>query len=65
LQERKRVAAHRVDPHRYRSHLLRLWREASGSARGCQVCCVGTGRQQCFAGLAELFDFLVAEVDGA
>jgi hypothetical protein len=61
LEERKPVIGHSLDPHRYRSYLLRLWREAPGSPWRCQVNCVGTGRVQRFAGLAELFEFLVAD----
>jgi hypothetical protein len=64
LQERKPVAAHSVDPHRYRSYLLRLWREAPGSPWRCQICCAGTGRERRFATLAELFEFLVADAAG-
>jgi hypothetical protein len=61
LEESKPVAAHSVGPHRYRSYLLRLWREAPDSPWRCQVSCVGSGREQRFAGLAELFEFLVAD----
>jgi hypothetical protein len=66
LKERKLVAVHSVDPDRYRSYLLRLWREAPGSPWRCQVSCVGTGREHRFATLAELFEFLVGDAaDGS
>jgi hypothetical protein len=61
LKEHKAVAAHSVDPHRYRSYLLRLWREAPAAPWRCQVCCVGTDQERRFATLAELFEFLVAD----
>lgn len=64
MEERKPGAAHSVDPDRYRSYLLRLWREAPGSPWRCQVSCVGTGRQKRFATLAELFEFLVGDAAG-
>jgi hypothetical protein len=64
LKERKPVAIPSVDPHRYRSYLLRLWRETPTSPWRCQVCCVGTGREHRFAGLADLFEFLVADAAG-
>jgi hypothetical protein len=51
-----------VDPARYRSYLVRLWREAPGEPWRCQVHCVTTRRERRFAGLAELFEFLEAEV---
>jgi hypothetical protein len=64
LKERKPVTTHSVDPHRYRSYLLRLWREAPAAPWRCQVCCVGTGKEHRFAGLVELFEFLVADAAG-
>jgi hypothetical protein len=64
LKERKPVAAHSVDPDRYRSYLLRLWREAPAAPWRCQVCCVGTRRERRFAGLAELFEFLLTDAAG-
>lgn len=39
----RQVAVHSIDPDRYRSYLLRLWREAPGAPWRCQVQCVGTG----------------------
>ena len=64
MEERKPVATHRVDPHRYRSYLLRLWREAPGSPWRCQVSCLGRGQEQRFATLAELLEFLMADAAG-
>jgi hypothetical protein len=43
LQERKPAIGYSVDPHRYHSYPLRLWREAPAAAWRCQVSCVGTG----------------------
>jgi hypothetical protein len=60
----RRVAAHGIDSGHYRSYLLRLWREAPGAPWRCQVSCVGTGREQRFAGLVEMFEFLVADTAG-
>ena len=54
-----------ADPARYRSYLVRLWREAPGGPWRCQVHCVTTGRERRFAGLAELFEFLEAEATGS
>jgi hypothetical protein len=65
LDELRPVAAHSIDPDRYRSYLLRLWREAPGGPWRCQVQCVGTGQERRFAGLAEMFAFLVADAAGA
>jgi hypothetical protein len=64
LDELRPVPVQSIDPDRYRSYLLRLWREAPGAPWRCQVQCVGTGREQRFAGLAELFEFLVADAAG-
>jgi hypothetical protein len=61
LDELRAVAAPSIDPERYRSYLLRLWREGSDAPWRCQVQCVGTGEELRFAGLAELFEFLGAE----
>lgn len=55
------VSTSNIDPDRYRSYLLRLWREAPGASWRCQVQCVGTNRELRFAGLAELFEFLEAD----
>lgn len=55
------VAARSIDPDRYRSYLLRLWREGPEAPWRCQVQCVGTGQELRFAGLAELFEFLLAD----
>jgi hypothetical protein len=63
LDELSVVAAHSTDPDRYRSYLLRLWREGPDAPWRCQVQCVGRGRKRCFAGLAEMFEFLVADAD--
>jgi hypothetical protein len=65
LDELRPVAAHSIDPDRYRSYMVRLWREAPGAPWRCQVRCVGTGRERRFACLAELFEFLTADVAGA
>ena len=51
-----------TDPTRYRSYLLRLWREATGATWRCQVQCVGSGRVRRFDGQARLFEFLEAEL---
>jgi len=64
MEELGPVLARSNDPDRYRSYLLRLWREAPGAPWRCQVQCVGTDRERRFAGLAEMFEFLVAEVAG-
>jgi hypothetical protein len=61
LDELSGVAAPNIDPDRYRSYLLRLWREGPDAPWRCQVQCVGTGQELRFAGLAELLEFLVAE----
>jgi hypothetical protein len=61
LDELRAVAIQSIDPERYRSYLVRLWREVPGAPWRCQVQCVGTGRERRFAGLAELFEFLVAD----
>jgi hypothetical protein len=52
------------DPGRYRSYLVRLWREAPGEPWRCHVRCVATGLERRFAALAELFEFLAAEAGG-
>lgn len=65
LDELRPVAVHSTDPDRYRSYLVRLWREAPGAPWRCQVSCVGTGRERRFATPAELFEFLVADAAGA
>jgi hypothetical protein len=54
-----------TDPERYRSYLLRLWREAPGAPWRCQVHCVGSGQERRLAGLERLFDFLEAELSEA
>jgi hypothetical protein len=64
LDELWPVAVPSIDPDRYRSYLVRLWREAPGSPWRCQVSCVGTGLEHRFATLAELFEFLVADAAG-
>ena len=55
------IAFHRSDPDRYRSYLLRLWREAPGAAWRCHVQCVRTGRERRFSGLAEMIEFLLVD----
>lgn len=64
MEELRLVAAHGGDPDRYRSYLLRLWREAPGATWHCQVLCVGAGRERRFARLGEALEFLVADVAG-
>jgi hypothetical protein len=61
LDDLRPVDVHSIDPDRYRSYMVRLWREAPGAPWRCQVQCVGTDREQRFAGLAEMFEFLVAD----
>jgi hypothetical protein len=51
-----------TEPERYRSYLLRLWREAPGAPWRCQVHCVGSGQERRFPGLERLFDFLESEL---
>ena len=64
MEDLRPVVARSNDPDRYRSYLLRLWREAPGAPWRCQVRSVSTGLERCFAGLAEAFDFLAADVAG-
>jgi len=64
LDELRPVAVQSTDLDRYRSYLVRLWREAPGDPWRCQVRCVGRGRERRFAGLAELFEFLVTDAAG-
>jgi hypothetical protein len=54
-----------TDPNRYRSYLLRLWREAPGMPWRCQVQCVGSGRVLRFEAESRLFEFLEAELGHA
>ncbi len=63
VNEAKPVAKAGADPGRYRSYLVRLWREAPSGPWRCHVQCVSTGRELRFAGLQGLFDFL--ETDAA
>jgi hypothetical protein len=51
-----------TDPTRYRSYLLRLWREAPDMPWRCQVQCVGSGRVLRFDAESKLFGFLEAEL---
>lgn len=53
------------DPTRYRSYLLRLWREAPSMPWRCQVQCVGSGRVLRFDAETRLFEFLEAELGHA
>jgi hypothetical protein len=64
IEELRQVAARSVDPDRYRSYLLRLWRESPGEPWRCQVQCVGAGDERRFAGLAEMLEFLLADAAG-
>ena len=61
----RQAVIHSIDPDRYRSYLLRLWREAPGAPWRCQVQCVGTGGERRFAGMKEMFEFLLADAAGA
>lgn len=61
MDELTSADAPNIDPYRYRSYLLRLWRESPDAPWRCQVQCVGTDRELRFAGLAELFEFLAAD----
>jgi len=69
LDELRPLAVRMIDLDRYRSYMVRLWRETPGGPWRCQVSCVGTDRERRFAGLAEMFEFLAAdaadESDGA
>jgi hypothetical protein len=65
LDEPRPVAIQSIDPERYRSYLLRLWREAPDAPWRCQVQCVGTDQEWRFAGLAEMFEFLVTDAASA
>ena len=64
MGELRGVAVRSVDPDRYRSYLLRLWREAPDAPWRCQVICVGTGRVCRFSCIAETLEFLMADVTG-
>jgi hypothetical protein len=64
LEDLRSVSAQSIDLDRYRSYLVRLWREAPDAPWRCQVQCVGTGQERRFAGLAELFEFIVADAAG-
>ena len=57
----RQVAVHSFDPERYRSYMVRLWREAPGAPWRCQVQRVGTGRERRFAGVAQMLEFLAAD----
>lgn len=61
MEEIEPRAAMGADAGRYRSYLLRFWREASDGPWRSQVHCVGTGQERRFADLAGLFGFLESE----
>jgi hypothetical protein len=61
LNEPGQAAFRRIDADRYRSYLVRLWREAPDGPWRCQASCLGTRVERRFAGLAELFEFLLAD----
>lgn len=61
MGETEPIAVARPDPERYRSYLLRLWRESPGAPWRVQVHCVQSGVERRFAGLAELYEFLGEE----
>jgi len=65
MQEVEAIAVRGADPGRYRSYLIRLWREGPGGPWRSQVHCVGTGQERRFADLAGLFGFLESELGGA
>jgi hypothetical protein len=65
MDDLEAVPVRGADPSRYRSYLLRLWREAPGAPWRCQAHCVGTGQERRFPGLAELYEFLEAEAAGS
>jgi hypothetical protein len=65
LDNLRSVAAHNIDPDRYRTYMVRLWRAAPGDPWRCQVHCLGRGQERRFAGLVGLFEFLVADVTSA
>ena len=54
-----------ADPERYRSYVLRLWREAPDAPWRVQVHCVQSGVERRFAGLVGLFQFLDADASEA
>ena len=62
MDETEPIAVARLDPERYRSYLLRLWRESPDVPWRVQVHCVQSGVERRFAGLAELYEFLGEEV---
>lgn len=64
MDELRPAISRTIDPDRYRSYLLRLWRQGPSMPWRCQVQCVGTGQELRFAGLAELFEFLAADAAG-
>ena len=64
MEDLRPVVVRSNDLDRYRSYLLRLWREAPGAPWRCQVRCLSTGLERRFAGLAEAFEFLVADAAG-
>ena len=63
MEDGRQPLAHGTDPARYRSYLLRLWREDTGRPWRCQVQCVASGQVRRFDDQAGLFAFLVAELD--
>jgi hypothetical protein len=65
MEKTELVAAFDTDAMRYRSYLLRLWRESPGEPWRCQVRCVGSGHERRFGSLARLFEFLEAEASEA
>jgi hypothetical protein len=62
MEERMPDIPSGTDLDRYRSYLLRLWREAPGEPWRCQVHCVGSGQERRFPGLDRLFDFLETDL---
>ena len=65
MGDTERIAAAIADPERYRSYLLRLWRESPDAPWRVHVHCVQSGVERRFAGLAGLFQFLDADASEA
>ena len=64
MENSRRAASFGADPTRYRSYLLRLWREQAGLPWRCQVQCVRSGKVRRFDGLDGFCEFLVDELGG-
>jgi hypothetical protein len=64
MEDTRPVVPFGTDPARYRSYLLRLWREEPSTPWRCQVQCVASGQVRRFEGLLGLFEFLQADSRG-